>query len=202
MTEWKNRITGADVKPAKWFLANEQNWRIHPQVQQEALKGSLDEIGWIQDVVVNQRTSDEWGENRNVETLLDGHLRVSLALRQGEDTQIPVKYVDLSPVEESLALIMLDPIAAMAGTDVQKLESLLRQVQSDDANVMQFLSNLAEKEGVFLDDEVDFEKFANAGNQNFLFRVVIDNLPTRELAEKIAQKLPDARIEQYRGGEE
>jgi hypothetical protein len=27
-------------------LANPHNWRIHPQYQQDALRGILDEVGW------------------------------------------------------------------------------------------------------------------------------------------------------------
>ena len=197
LMEWKNRIVGFDTKPAKWFLANEQNWRIHPMVQQSALKGSLEAIGWIQDVIVNKRTSEEWGKDKGVETLIDGHLRISLALREGDDIPVPVKYVDLSPVEENMALLFLDPIAAMASTDVEKLEGLMRQIQTGNTDVMDFLKNLAEKEGVYLTDTVDLTKFSSTDNKEFLFRVVVEDIPSREEADHISAEIPNSHVEQY-----
>lgn len=147
-TAWKNRIVGYDVKPASWFIANEHNWRIHPKDQQEGMRGALDSVGWVQDVIVNLRTSEEWGADQNVQTLVDGHLRVTLALRAGEDTPVPVKYVDLSPSEEAQVLATLDPIAAMAATDKTKLDELMRAIQSDDERVQTMLAEIAEREGL------------------------------------------------------
>jgi len=124
-SDWQNRIVGHDTKPASWFLANEANWRIHPKNQQDSLGGVLDEVGWVQDVIVNKRTSEEWGADQNIETLVDGHLRITLALRNGDETPVPVKYVDLSPDEESLVLLTLDPLGAMAASDKAKLDELM-----------------------------------------------------------------------------
>lgn len=80
----------------------------------------LDRVGWVQQVIVNQRTGH----------LLDGHLRVSLALKKNEAT-IPVVYVDVSPEEERLVLASLDPIAGLAGIDHEKQTELLAQVSTD-----------------------------------------------------------------------
>lgn len=135
---WRNRIIGSGEEPAGQFLANPQNWRIHPKPQQEAMTGALDEIGWIQEVIVNKQTGN----------LIDGHLRVTLALRHGEDTPVPVKYVDLTPDEEALALATLDPIAAMAAADKAKLDDLLHDVQTGDEGLQKALAELAEKEGL------------------------------------------------------
>lgn len=142
---WRNRIVGHDVVAADQFLANEANWRIHPLPQQNALSGSLNEIGWIQSVIVNKRTSAEWGErDRNVETLVDGHLRVSLAISKGE--KVPVTYVDLTPDEERLALATIDPIAALAATDRDQLSALLNQISTDDEGLTALLDQLKETE--------------------------------------------------------
>lgn len=134
---WRNRIVGSGEEVPDQLLANPLNWRVHPKQQQAALEGSLDTLGWIQQVIVNQRTG----------AMVDGHLRVQLALRHGAPT-VPVLYVDLSPEEEAQALLSLDPIAAMAATDKAKLNEILHQVQSDDERVQQFLSELAEREGI------------------------------------------------------
>lgn len=98
---------------ADQLLANPYNWRIHPERQQKALAASLDGVGWVQDVIVNQRNGH----------VIDGHLRVALAISKGE--QVPVKYVDLSDEEERLVLATLDPLAAMAATDRDMLEDIL-----------------------------------------------------------------------------
>ena len=90
---WRNRITGhADVAPAS-LLPNPANWRRHPSRQQRALAGALGEVGWVAAVMVNQVTGH----------LVDGHLRLELALARGEPT-IPVAYVELSEAEERLVL--------------------------------------------------------------------------------------------------
>jgi PAS domain-containing protein len=139
--QWRNRITGyAEIDPAQ-LLANPLNFRIHPRNQQAALSGLIDEIGFIDPVLVQDGT----------DMVIDGHLRVSLALRDGIPT-VPVQYVDLTDAEANLALASFDPIAAMAGTDADNLAALLDQTSTTNADVMAMLSELAEANGV-----VDFD---------------------------------------------
>ncbi len=145
---WRNRIVGHDVKPASWFLANEDNWRVHPRIQADALMGVLEQVGWVQDVLVNLRNEEEWGARRAIPTLVDGHLRVSLALREGDETPVPLSYADLTPAEENLVLVTLDPITAMAAADREKLAELLADVQTEDAAVKAMLEELAKAEGI------------------------------------------------------
>lgn len=134
---WKNRIVGyGDVEPSS-LLANAQNWRIHPKHQQAALKGVIDEVGFVSPVLVQAGT----------DMVIDGHLRVTLAMRDNVAT-IPVTYVDLDDREAALILATFDPLSAMAATDAAQLEALLRDVSTSDAAVMQMLSELAESSGV------------------------------------------------------
>jgi len=135
--EWRSRILGDGQENPDQLLANPANFRIHPKNQQDALSGVLDDIGWIQRVIVNQRTGH----------VIDGHLRVSLALSRGEKS-IPVLYVDLSEAEEKLALATIDPISAMAGTDKEQLAALLHAVSTDDTAVMEMLAGLAADNGI------------------------------------------------------
>lgn len=134
---WRNRIVDHGAESPSQLLAHPANWRIHPKNQQDALTGVLNEIGWIQSVIVNQRTG----------FVIDGHLRVALAISHNEP-EVPVVYVDLSDEEEALALASIDPISAMAATDKELLDSLLRDVSSADAGVQAMLSDLAEKNGL------------------------------------------------------
>jgi ParB-like chromosome segregation protein Spo0J len=129
------------------LVANPRNWRIHPTGQQEALLGVLREVGIVQDVLVNRATG----------FVVDGHLRVMLALREGQPA-IPVKYVELTPAEEALVLATFDPLAALAGMDKDQLGALLQEVEASDAAVQQLLNDLAAEAGEHAPD-VEFPEF-------------------------------------------
>ena len=133
--KYKNRIVGSGEEPLDNILFNPRNWRIHPLRQQDALKGVLEDVGWVQQVIVNKRTGN----------LIDGHLRCQLAAREG-NTTIPVVYVDVSEEEEALILSTLDPIAGMAATDKAKLDELLAGLETENENVQNLLNDIAEKE--------------------------------------------------------
>jgi len=135
LNKYKSRIVGSGDEPLDQIMFNPRNWRIHPLNQQNALKGVLEEVGWVQQVIVNKRTGN----------LIDGHLRCQLAAREGNET-IPVTYVDLSDEEEALVLSTLDPIAGMAATDKEKLDDLFRQFNSDNENVQKLIGEIADKE--------------------------------------------------------
>jgi DNA modification methylase len=137
---WQNRIVGYDQVDPETLLANPNNWRIHSGGQQEALEGVLDTVGWVDDVIVNQRTG----------FVVDGHLRVSLALRHGM-TAVPVKYVDLTEAEEALVLATLDPIGAMAKTDSDKLAELLKAAhEGSSLEMARVLEGIARQEHLSL----------------------------------------------------
>ena len=131
-----NRIIGYGTKPADQFMANEMNYRKHPQKQRDAVQASLRELGWI-GVVVENVTSGR---------LIDGHERVWQALKQNED--VPYIQVALSEDEEKLALAIFDPITYMAETDAQVLDALLREVNTGEAALQELLAGLAEDAGI------------------------------------------------------
>ena len=135
---WRNRIVGYSEEPPDQLLANPLNWRIHPGSQQAALSGMLGEVGLVQNVVVNRTTN----------TLVDGHLRVMLAMREGQPT-LPVTWVELSEEEERLILATLDPLAAMATADAGALDALLSSVRSGEAAVTEMLAELAKGAGLY-----------------------------------------------------
>lgn len=134
---WRNRIIGHGEEAPDQLLANPRNWRIHPKAQQDALEGVLDKVGWIQDVIVNQQTG----------FVVDGHLRISLAISRGE-AKIPVVYVDLTPDEEALVLATIDPLAGMAVAAKDALEALLADVETADMAVEGLLEDLAREAGL------------------------------------------------------
>lgn len=137
MSGWRNRIVGHGEEPPDQLLANPANWRTHPKSQQDALAGSLGEVGWVQQVVVNRTTGH----------VVDGHLRIGLAISRNEPA-VPVTYVELTEAEEALILATLDPIAAMAGADREALDNLLREVGTGDAALQQLLADVAKDAGL------------------------------------------------------
>jgi hypothetical protein len=118
---FQSRIVGHGAEPPDQLLANPQNWRVHPRRQQKALEQALDKIGWVTEVIVNQTTGH----------VVDGHLRVGLAISAGEPT-VPVTYVELSEDEERMALASLDPITGLAIADTASLTSLLSELNVED----------------------------------------------------------------------
>ena len=132
--KWNNRIVGYGTESPDQLMANPRNHRIHPKRQQDALGGSLETLGYISPVIVNKTTGN----------MVDGHLRVVMALRE-DQPEIPVIYVELSEAEEAQALLSLDPIAAMAANDSQKVLELIGMVETENENVKNYIQDLQEE---------------------------------------------------------
>ena len=108
--------------------------------------------------------------------------------------------MDVSEEEEALVLATLDPIAAMAATDKQKLDELFQTINSDNENVQKMISEIAEHNGMFdlpsLDELGD--KYGETSERDFWpvvrvqvspetmtkFKAVMDSLPGDDEAEK------------------
>lgn len=127
--KYANRIVGSGIMNPADIKANPQNWRKHPASQGKALDEVLGSVGWIQEVIINKTTGN----------LIDGHLRVETALKNKE-SEIPVKYVELTEDEERIALATFDPISAMAEQDAEMLKQLLADIESEDVDMTQFFS--------------------------------------------------------------
>jgi len=132
---WQNRIIRYGEAAPDQLLANPKNWRVHPQAQQDALEGALRKVGIVQNVVVNERSGK----------MIDGHLRVQMAISSGQPT-VPITYVDLSDEEEALILATIDPVTGLAGTDQTLLDSLITDIR---------LSDLGMELGTGLNDLLD-----------------------------------------------
>lgn len=128
---WRSRIVGhAEVDPAQ-LHAHPMNWRTHSADQAKALGAVVRDVGIVQSVIVNRRT------NR----IIDGHLRVSMAVKD-KASHIPVVYVDLDESEESVILATLDPIGAMAGKSSDLLSKLVEQVTTSDDDVRRLIAEI------------------------------------------------------------
>jgi hypothetical protein len=164
--QWSTRIVGQGEEAPEQLLANPRNWRIHPKHQQDALQETLDRVGWVQSVIVNRVTGH----------VIDGHLRVGLAISKGEET-IPVSYVELDDEEERLVLATLDPLAGMAVTDEGALKGLLGDLEGElPLELTRMMDTLTRQTGDVAphqpdQEEIDAEadkletRFDGAGNQ-------------------------------------
>lgn len=119
---WRNRIVRREAVPPDQLLANPLNARRHNREQQAAAEAVLGETGWVRDVIVNDTTGH----------VVDGHMRIELAMRAGEPT-VPVTFVELSAEEEATALATFDPIADLALTDTGKLRAVRERAALGDA---------------------------------------------------------------------
>ena len=147
-TSWRNRIVGHGTEAPDRLLANPVNWRVHPKSQQDALAKVLNRVGWVQDVIVNQQTGH----------VVDGHLRVALAISNKEDV-IPVVYVDLTEDEEKLVLASLDTLSHMAVTDEDMLAALLNEIKAGDESLAELVAGLGAEMDVILEpDNADWSE--------------------------------------------
>jgi DNA modification methylase len=127
----KDRIKELRRVKASELIPNPKNWRTHPVAQQDALKGVLAEVGYA-DALIARETADGL-------MLVDGHLRAETT----PDSEVPVLILDINAEEADLMLATLDPLAAMAGRDEERLSELLETVTSDNQAVAEMLNNMA-----------------------------------------------------------
>lgn len=124
-TPWANRITGFEpAYPVDELLANPYNFKMHSGLQQQATTAALERVGWVQPITLNTVTGH----------LLDGHMRVLLAMRHGEAT-VPVILVRLNPEQEKEALIYIYQTAAYGSVDRDLLRDVLQDVRQTAAEL-------------------------------------------------------------------
>lgn len=133
----KNRVKEFKMMSPKDVAFNDKNWRKHPTAQTKAMQALLEEIG-IAGAMLAYHSERQGGKL----TLIDGHLRKEIA--PGEDW--PILITDLTDSEADLLLASYDPIGAMAEADKERLNDLLHDINSDNAEIQKLLSTIAEKE--------------------------------------------------------
>ena len=136
----RDRIKELRRVPASELIPNPKNWRTHPVAQQDALRGVLAEVGYA-DALIARETPEGL-------MLVDGHLRAETT----PDADVPVLVLDIDEAEADLMLATLDPLAAMAGRDEERLAELLSTVSSDNEAVMALFAGLTEYDHVTVGD--------------------------------------------------
>lgn len=128
----RDRIRELRRVPAGDLLPNPKNWRRHPGAQREALRGLLREIGYADALLAR-----ELPDGRLI--LIDGHLRADTT----PEAVVPVLVIDLDDTEADKLLLTLDPLAAMAQSDGERIKALLETVQTSDTGVEALLRRTA-----------------------------------------------------------
>lgn len=113
-SQWVDNFVRRDpaVDPEQ-LLAHPANARIHATRQQKAMHAILARLGWVRDVLVNQRTG----------RIVDGHLRVLTAMKHNQ--RVPVTYIDVTEKQEKELLAVLDAVTSMAVVDADMYQDLI-----------------------------------------------------------------------------
>ncbi|MBX0331272.1 hypothetical protein K2Z83_26845 [Oscillochloris sp. ZM17-4] len=137
--DWRNLIVAHEPANPLELKAHPLNFYTHPLAQRKVVNAAIDDIGYIDEVVVNRRTG----------RTLNGHLRVELAIGNGE-TQIPVTWVDCDEETESQILLFFDRIGEQAKVQGDKVSALADLVAPADGGLQNMLDEWV----------VSFEKFS------------------------------------------
>ena len=129
----RNRVRELRTVKAAELTPNPRNWRTHPKAQQDALKGILAEVGYA-DALLARELAD------GTLMLVDGHLRAETTPEQ----EVPVLVLDIDEAEADKLLLSLDPLAALAETNAQALDTLLREVDTGSEGLQQMYADMAE----------------------------------------------------------
>jgi hypothetical protein len=71
--------------------------------------------------------------------IIDGHLHAETT----PDAQVPVLVLDVTEEEADKILLTLDPLAAMAESDAERIKALLTTVRTDSEAVQELLKRIA-----------------------------------------------------------
>lgn len=145
------RIKEYKLIKASELVPNEENFRIHPGLQQDAIRGIMGDVGWV-DAVKVYETSD--GQYK----LIDGHLRQGLE----PDDMIPVLVTDINEEEARKILASHDHIATLATIDEDKLQALVHSIHTDDAALDAMIESL-KKEAKIAEDSGGDDKPEEGG---------------------------------------
>jgi len=127
----RDRIKEFRRVPARQLRPNPKNWRVHPQSQQDALRGVLAEIGYAEALVARELPDGSL-------ELIDGHLRAETT----PDQEVPVLVLDVDEHEAAKLLALLDPLASLAETNQDALAKLLAGVETESEAVQRVLDEM------------------------------------------------------------
>ena len=133
----RNRIVRHAKVRAGDLVPHELNPRTHPQGQRKALAELYREVGFARSLLAYELPDGRL-------KLIDGHLRRDM----DPEMQVEVEIIDVDDEEARKLLLSLDPLAALAGHDAERLDHLrsLTSTESDDlANLWRSIGQAGEE---------------------------------------------------------
>src|SRR5438874_3555838 len=108
------RVRAGDLLPHEW------NFRVHPELQRDALRALYARIGFARSLLAYELPDGRL-------KLLDGHLRRDL----DPDMEVDVEVLDVNDDEARALLLSIDPLAELAQTQTQLHERLMELTPTD-----------------------------------------------------------------------
>jgi ParB-like chromosome segregation protein Spo0J len=152
----RNRVKALRTVKASELAPNPKNWRTHPKAQQDALRGILAEVGYADALLARELPDGSL-------MLVDGHLRAETT----PDQEVPVLILDINEAEADKLLLSLDPLAALAETNAQALDALLREVDTGSEGLQQMYADMAEAAKLYDVDEAAPPELADGDRAPF-----------------------------------
>jgi hypothetical protein len=112
----RNRIKAHRRVRAGDLVPHEFNFRLHPELQKDALRALYAEVGFARSLLAYELPDGRL-------KLIDGHLRRDL----DPDLEVEVEVLDVNDDEARALLLSIDPLAALAQTQ-QQLHDRLREL--------------------------------------------------------------------------
>jgi hypothetical protein len=112
------RVRAGDLVPHEW------NFRLHPDVQRQALQALYAEVGFARSLLAYELPDGRL-------KLIDGHLRRDL----DPDMEVDVEVLDVTDDEARALLLSIDPLAALAQTQEQLRDRLLELAPTSNADL-------------------------------------------------------------------
>jgi len=120
---------------ARDLIRNPKNWKRHPKSQIATLSGLLADLGFATALPVRRLPDGRY-------VIIDGHLRAEIA----QDAMVPVLVLDVTEEEADKLPLTLDPSAAMAQADADRISQLLKTVRSENQAVEDLFRRTAGEE--------------------------------------------------------
>jgi len=120
---------------------NPANWRIHSEEQINGIKAAIKETGWAGALLYNEKTKK----------LIDGHARKKIF----PDQKVPVLIGNWDEETEKKILATLDPLSCMAEINTEVLDSIMKNIETENKDFLLLLGNISSLSGLFKANQGD-----------------------------------------------
>lgn len=129
----RNRIKRHQRVRAGDLVMHELNPRLHAQAQRAALVSIYGEIGFARSLLAYELPDGRL-------KLIDGHLRADM----NPDHEVEVEVLDVNDAEARALLLVIDPMAQLAGYDAEVLQKAREITENDSRAVKDLWQTLKE----------------------------------------------------------